>query len=214
MVLDRIGKLCPGGKLPNDYIVFDLETTGRSIYSDRAIELGFVGVSDRKIAFELSWLVNWNIAVPPDATAKNHITTEMAMSGKWGPRLLPMLHPVLEDWASRYVFVGHNLMKFDVPLFRTELAKLGLKWNISEDQMIDTLGMARAVFLKEGPSNGETLGGFMRRMVNKPVGGFSMDTLTVDLKLERHLKAGETTHRAGPDCRLEHYLLEELRNGG
>ena len=40
-LLARIAWRCPGGHLPSTYLVFDTETGGTDLYSDRIIEFGF-----------------------------------------------------------------------------------------------------------------------------------------------------------------------------
>ena len=56
-LLARIAQRCPGGRLPSTYLVFDTETGGTDLYSDRILEFGFCFVIDNVVKEKMSFLV-------------------------------------------------------------------------------------------------------------------------------------------------------------
>ena len=109
-------------KLPDSYQVFDLESTGVLPTSDRICEIAIVRVDCGAITSEWSTLVNPGVPIPAGATAIHKIT-DADVAGA------PMLADVLPDLFAR-LFEGvpvlaHNGARFDVPMLRAELSRLG-----------------------------------------------------------------------------------------
>lgn len=109
-------------KLPDSYQLFDLESTGVLPTSDRICEIAIVRVDCGAITSEWSTLVNPGVPIPAGATAIHKIT-DADVAGA------PMLADVLPDLFAR-LFEGvpvlaHNGARFDVPMLRAELVRLG-----------------------------------------------------------------------------------------
>lgn len=129
------------GKLLNsyveDYVVFDLETTGINQEKDEIIEISAVKVEKHKVVGEFSTLVNPGRHIPAGATAVNGITDEMV---KNAPGMETAIKDFL-DFAGEYVLVGHNIHTFDL-YFVYRAAVDCLDQEVKNDY-IDTLYMAR-----------------------------------------------------------------------
>lgn len=102
------------GKLLNeyieDYVVFDLETTGVSPYNDEVIEISAVKARKGKVVEEFSELVNPQRTIPFAASRVNNITDDMVSDAPFFDEVLRhFLKFVGED-----VLVGHNIQSFDM----------------------------------------------------------------------------------------------------
>lgn len=130
--------------IPN-YVVFDLETTGTSCYSDAVVEISAVKVKDGNVVDEFSTLVDPQRHIPFFATNVNGITDDMV---KGCPLFKTALSDFL-DFAGDEILVGHNIHTFDMKfIYRDAQAYWGK--TIGNDY-IDTLQFARRV-LKGLPS--------------------------------------------------------------
>lgn len=121
-----------------DYVVFDLETTGISQERDAIIEISAVKVEKHEIVGEFSTLVNPGRHIPAGATAVNGITDEMV---KDAPGIEAAVQNFL-DFIGDFVLVGHNIHTFDTNfVYDAALQFLGRE---VRNDYIDTLYMARS----------------------------------------------------------------------
>ena len=131
-----------GGKHLNtyvkDYVVFDLETTGISVYKDEVVEISAVKVADGKVIDEFSTLVNPGMPIPPDASSVNGITDDMVEDA---PKFEKALKDFL-DFAGDDVLVGHNIQSFDMKFICRDALKFYGK-TVGND-FVDTLKIAQA----------------------------------------------------------------------
>lgn len=121
-----------------DYVVFDLETTGLSPWSDAIIEISAVKVKGGKVVGTFSTLVNPGCPIPARASAVNGITDQMVADA-------PGLKEVMERFLAfigTEVLVGHNIHSFDLNFIDRAVAKL-YGTELPNDS-IDTLTMARS----------------------------------------------------------------------
>lgn len=121
----------------DDYVVFDLETTGLSPLTDKIIELSGLKVKAGKVVETFSTLVNPGRPIPYGATAINGITDDMV---KDSPSIQQVLGKFL-DFVGDFVLVGHNIHTFDMK-FIYIAAEEGLGRAVTNDY-IDTLYLAR-----------------------------------------------------------------------
>lgn len=120
-----------------NYVVFDLETTGINPEKDAIIEISAVKVKKHEVVGEFSTLVNPGRHIPAGATAVNGITDDMV---KNAPGIEAAIKDFL-DFIGDHVLVGHNIHTFD----------LNFIYNVVDDcfdkevknDYIDTLYMAR-----------------------------------------------------------------------
>lgn len=119
-----------------NYVIFDLETTGLDVEKCNIIEIGAVKVENGKITQIFETLINPKQHIPEDATKVNHITDEMVANK-------PTIEQVIGDFYKfcyECVLVGHNSKGYDMPI----LKRVGFehRYNFSNAQM-DTYELAK-----------------------------------------------------------------------
>lgn len=125
------------GSYVEDYVVFDLETTGINQERDAIIEISAVKVEKHKVVGEFSTLVNPGRHIPAAATAVNGITDDMV---KDAPDIETAMRDFL-NFIGNCVLVGHNIHTFDTNfVYDAALDFLGQE---VKNDYIDTLYMAR-----------------------------------------------------------------------
>ena len=123
-----------------DYVLFDLETTGISCYTDEIIEISAMKVRNGRVVEEFSKLVNPGKPIPYMASMVNNITDQMV---KDAPRFDKILEQFL-DFIEDDTLVGHNICSFDMKFIYRDCERY-LGQTISNDY-IDTLHLAKKVF--------------------------------------------------------------------
>ena len=129
--------------LDRPLILFDLETTGLRVGTDRVIELAIIRLSPNGDVTERVRRFNPQMPVPPEATAVHGITDEDLVDEQpfsvRAKSLLALLEPC--DLA------GFNLRRFDVPMLLCEFGKCGLSFDVKNRKMIDV----QMIFHREEP---------------------------------------------------------------
>ena len=120
-----------------NYVVFDLETTGIRPRFDRIIEISAVRVRNHKVADQYSTLVNPQMHIPGAATAVNGITDEMVNDA---PGIEEAVRGFL-NFIGDDILVGHNIHTFDMN-FICDAAMKAFGAEIANDY-IDTLYLSR-----------------------------------------------------------------------
>ncbi len=120
-----------------DYVIFDLETTGVDVNTDEVIEISAIRVRAGEPVEEFSTLVNPGRPIPFNATQINGITDEMVSDA---PEFSKAFKDFL-DFVGNDVLVGHNIHRFDLK-FLNRAAELYWGKTIGNDH-IDTLGLAQ-----------------------------------------------------------------------
>lgn len=132
---------CCGKKLEKytpDYTVFDLETTGVSVFTDEIVEISALRVEKGRVREEFTTLVNPLRPIPHGASMVNGITDEMVAEA---PSLQNVFGDFL-DFVGDSVLVGHNIHTFDLKfLYRAAKDFYG---KTLDNDYIDTLSMARS----------------------------------------------------------------------
>lgn len=125
-------------KYVENYVIFDLETTGISTRDDAIIEISAIKVIGHEPGEEFSALVNPLRHIPEEASRVNGITDEMVRDA------LPLKEvlPAFLSFIGEEILVGHNIHTFDM-IFLRQAAKELLHKELENDY-IDTLSMARA----------------------------------------------------------------------
>ena len=121
----------------DDYVVFDLETTGVSSAHDEVIEISALRVRARAVTDEFSMLVNPGRPIPPAASRINGITDDMV---KDSPDFEPALDAFI-SFAGDDILVGHNIASFDMKFLWRDARRY---WGRPiENDFIDTLPLSR-----------------------------------------------------------------------
>ncbi len=132
------------GKLLNeyieDYVVFDLETTGVSPYNDEVIEISAVKARKGKVVEEFSELVNPKRTIPFAASRVNNITDDMVSDA-------PFFDEVLRNFlkfVGEDVLVGHNIQSFDMKFIYRDCERYFHQ--LITNDYVDTLILAKRCF--------------------------------------------------------------------
>ena len=132
------------GKLLNeyieDYVVFDLETTGVSPYNDEVIEISAVKARKGKVVEEFSELVNPKRTILFAASRVNNITDDMVSDA---PFFDEVLRHFLE-FVGEDVLVGHNIQSFDMKFIYRDCERYFHQ--LITNDYVDTLILAKRCF--------------------------------------------------------------------
>ncbi|MBR1700737.1 MAG: PolC-type DNA polymerase III [Lachnospiraceae bacterium] len=124
-----------GQTLQDDFVVFDIETTGFSPVNNRIIEIGAVKVSGGEIVDRYSTFVNPDVPIPFEIEKLTHIKDEMVMDS---PQIDVIL-PQFLAFCDGCVMVAHNA-NFDMSFIMENCRRLGYP---SEFTYVDTMNTAR-----------------------------------------------------------------------
>ncbi len=119
----------------NNYIAFDLETTGFNPVVNKIIEIGAVKVKDGQIVDKFSELINPGIRIPEIITQVTGIDNNMVK----GKRQAEDVVRDFVDFCDSNVILGHNL-SFDYSFISAQTYRLGIDF---DKEGIDTLKIAR-----------------------------------------------------------------------
>lgn len=120
-----------------DYVVFDLETTGTSVNRDMIIEISALRVRNGEVADEFSCLVDPGCPIPYYATQVNNITDEMVEGA-------PKIEEILPDFISFVgddILLGQNIQRFDLKFIYRDCKKNGL--HVPDNDYVDTLPISK-----------------------------------------------------------------------
>ena len=121
--------------LQEEYVVFDIETTGFSPVKNRIIEIGAVKVSGGEIVDRFSTFVNPQTPIPFEIEKLTGIHDDMVMDS---PTIETVLPEFLE-FCGEAVLVAHNA-NFDMSFIKENARRLNIP---KEFTYVDTVGIAR-----------------------------------------------------------------------
>lgn len=128
----------PGPLNEEEFIVFDIETTGFSPHNDDIIEIGAVKIKNGQVIDRFSTFVRPQKAIPSEVQKLTGIIPEMVADSETIDKILP----VFMDFAGSATLVAHNA-QFDTGFLRVKLKNLfGLTL---ENPILDTLTLSRAL---------------------------------------------------------------------
>jgi DNA polymerase-3 subunit epsilon len=129
-------------QLKRPLAVFDLETTGTNIVSDRIVEISIVRVNPNHQREVKTLKINPGTPIPLEASLIHGIYDEDV-------RNAPSFKSVASDLLS---FIGDadlggfNVMKFDIPILVEEFLRAGIDFDVSRRKIVDA---QRLFFLME-----------------------------------------------------------------
>ena len=126
-----------GQTLADDFVVFDIETTGFSPVNDRIIEIGAVKVSGGEVVDRFSAFVNPKVPIPYEIEKLTGIRDEMVLDAPDIAEVLPQFLAFCADC----VLVAHNA-NFDMSFIMENAGRLGFP---TEYTYVDTVGIARVL---------------------------------------------------------------------
>lgn len=142
LVNDNIPLISNPNSLPlsQEFVVFDVETTGLSNTNDRIIEIGAVKLRDFEIIDRFSCFVNPKRDIPLKIQELTGISAEMVKDAASIEDALPEFL----SFAEGSVLVAHNA-DFDIGFVRESCKRIGAKF---ENSYVDTLRLAKALLPK------------------------------------------------------------------
>ena len=124
----------------NSYVVFDLETTGLSVYQDEIIEIAALKVSHGEIIDTFETLVNPHFDLPKKVTKITGINDLMLSSA-------PDIQDVIFDFkefVGDFTVVGHNIKSFDLIFIQRAYRKC--EADSFRNKIVDTLTISRKLY--------------------------------------------------------------------
>ena len=122
-----------------DYIIFDLETTGLNPNSDKIIEVGAIKIVGGEVADTFSSFINPMKNISKRATAINGITNEMVQDAPIETDIIPEFGRFLVGYA----LVAYNI-NFDLGFLNAALQRCGMQLN--PGGTIDALKVSKQYF--------------------------------------------------------------------
>ncbi|BEP29336.1 PolC-type DNA polymerase III [Helicovermis profundi] len=121
--------------LDQEFVVFDIETTGLSYKNSKITEIGAIKVVGGSIVDRFSELVNPEIMIPDNIVELTGITDEMVKNKETIDKILPKFLQFVGDSPV----VAHNA-KFDVSFIKENARKINAEFN---PRVLDTLSLSR-----------------------------------------------------------------------
>lgn len=226
---------------PNDYLVFDVETTGTVFDNDLITQLGYCLVRDSKPVDQAGIVLDWtrDPAVPEDwlrnrmkETKRNvefdrdgrptgktyHMNYEkMAAEGVEPAVVIKLFREMFEDARrNRLFFVAHNGYHFDARMLDNHFRRVGNEgFAFGDNELFDTGMVEKGSQSQSTPWVGETVKAWSLRTYEQRLRNvrWSLDVACVPrYRLdEKHNLNMGEAHDAGFDCLVTHYLFEEYK---
>ncbi len=130
-------------KLDKPLVVFDIETTGLNLHSDKIVEIAYIKIwSNGKVKRD-DMLLNPEMKISLEAVAVHGIRNRYVQDK---PKFRDKAQELWEIFHDTY-YSGFNIVNFDLPLIRREFIRCGMDLEYTPKQIIDT----REIFLKMVP---------------------------------------------------------------
>ncbi len=134
-----------GQSLHDQFVVFDIETTGFNPAKNKIIEIGAVKIVNGEIVDRFSEFVNPEVPIPYRITELTSIRDDMVEDAPTIEEILPRFM----EFCKGSVLVAHNA-DFDTSYIRLNCARLGLEYDYTH---IDTMEVARYLHPKMAKFN-------------------------------------------------------------
>ncbi len=120
-------------KLNRALCVFDLETTGVNVATDRIIEIGIIKILPDNTEITLHQRIQPGIPIPEESTVIHGITDNDVKDSPTFIEFAPKLNEFYEDCD----LAGYNSNKFDIPILVEEFLRAGIDFNLMGRNIID-----------------------------------------------------------------------------
>ena len=123
------------GDFSDEFVVFDIETTGLSSQTCKIIEIGAVKIRGGEVLEKYNTFINPEIPIPDEIIELTSITNEMVADALKIDEVLPEFL----KFAGDRLLIAHN-SEFDVGFIRVAAKALNLPFN---NASLDTVGLSR-----------------------------------------------------------------------
>ncbi len=113
--------------------VFDLETTGVNVGSDRIVEISILKVKPDKSSDTFTRRINPCVPIPPDVSKIHGIYDKDVVNEPTFKEIAPQIINLLRDCD----LAGYNSNKFDLPILIEEFFRAGFEFDITSRKCID-----------------------------------------------------------------------------
>lgn len=131
--------------LKKPLVVFDLETTGLDIITDRIIQLSYIKVTPEGTEIRGNHLINPERTIPAFVTDLTGISDENVANQPTFKEIAPLLAENFKGCD----FAGFNSNRFDVPILAEEFLRAGIDFDFTKCKLIDV----QTIFHKMEPRN-------------------------------------------------------------
>ena len=139
----------------DEFICFDLETTGLNAKLDRIIEIGAYRIKNNEILDEFSMFVDPQTEISPRITEITGITQNMVQGA---PKEDEAVRKFVEFCGENPVLVAHNA-NFDVSFIKAALERMSLSFDFT---YIDTVPLSRALIMSIKNHKLDTIAKFLK----------------------------------------------------
>ncbi len=119
----------------NQFVVFDVETTGLNPFQDEIIEIGAVKIVNGNIIEQFQTLIHPQNEIPEEITNITTITNDMVKDSPDGEKVILDFYKFCENC----ILVGYNI-SFDYAFISNLIKKVGLSF---DNELIDALVLAK-----------------------------------------------------------------------
>jgi DNA polymerase-3 subunit epsilon len=113
--------------------IFDLETTGTNVGTDRIVEISIIKVHADGREEILTRRVNPGVPIPPEVTAIHGITDADVKDEP----TFAVLAPLLNQFLANCDMGGYNSNKFDIPLLVEEFLRADVDFDLKGRRFVD-----------------------------------------------------------------------------
>lgn len=133
-ISDKYQKIIKYLKSDKPLIVFDIETTGLMLSSDKIVELAYAKIWPDGRVKKDRMLFNPEMKIGREASAVHGIKNSDVAKEPTFQSKAQELWEIFRDC----LYVGHNILSFDLPLLRREFIRAGIDFEYHIEQIIDT----------------------------------------------------------------------------
>ncbi len=130
---DKYKKIAEYLELDRSLVIFDLETTGHAMSSDRIVRLAYSKIMPNGRVVNDHFLFNPETDISLESTAVHGITQEEI---KDRPTFREKSQEIWEIFNHSYLG-GFNIINFDLPLLKREFLRAGLSFEYTNKDIID-----------------------------------------------------------------------------
>ena len=130
-------------KLDRPLVIFDVETTGLNLHSDKIVELAYTKINENGRVKKEDMLLDPEFKISLEAIAVHGIRNRDVREK---PKFRDKAQELWDIFYDCY-YSGFNIINFDLPLLRREFIRCGMDFEYSVDRIIDS----REIFQKMVP---------------------------------------------------------------